>query len=159
MTQHTQATEALTKAGIPFTLHPYDYNADASGLALDAAHALGFPPQSVLKTLMIEVDGTPACCVIAADRKLDFKRTARAFGGKSARMMPIPRAEARTGYRVGGISPFGQRSPTRTAFEPSTLEFDSIVINAGSRGLLLAITPGDALRATNAITAPLSSTT
>ncbi len=105
----TQALKFLETAGVPFTLHPYDYdpNADAAGLA--AARALGLDPGLVLKTLMVEADGSAASCVIPSDRPLSMKRVAAAFGGMEAAMMPPAKAEKLTGYHVGGISPFGQK--------------------------------------------------
>ena len=38
-----------------------------------------------------------------------MKKLAAAFGGKSAQMMKPADAERLTGYKVGGISPFGQK--------------------------------------------------
>jgi Cys-tRNA(Pro)/Cys-tRNA(Cys) deacylase len=64
MSKTTRATLALTQLGIPFTLHSYDYDPDADSIGLQAAEALGVAPQSVLKTLMAEVDGKPVCAVV-----------------------------------------------------------------------------------------------
>jgi len=156
MTQPTtKATLSLTTANIPFELHPYDYDPEAGQLGIAAAHALNADPACVLKTLMIEVDGTPACVVIPVEKSLDFKRAAHAFSGKSARMMPPERAQTRTGYQVGGISPFGQRTPTRTAFDIHATPWPRVYINAGKRGLLLSLAPADAQRAADAIMATL----
>lgn len=115
-------------------------------MGLAAAVALGFDPALVLKTLMVEVDGKPACCVIPSDRTLSMKRVAAGFGGKAAAMMPAPKAERLTGYHVGGISPFGQKRLVPTAIEAAACSAEKVWINAGMRGLLLGIAPGDALR-------------
>ena len=58
-----------------------------------------------------------------------------------------PRAEKLTGYRVGGISPFGQKRSHPTAIEASACSAAKVWINAGQRGLLLGIAPADALAA------------
>ena len=115
----------------------------------------GLDPALTLKTLMVEVDGKPACCVIPSDRQLSMKKVAAAFGGKSAAMMPPPKAEKLTGYKVGGISPFGQRRPVPTAIDATAATAERVWINAGQRGLLLGIAPADALAAIPAIAAPL----
>ena len=39
----TPATVALTRAGIDFTLHPYEHHDDATGFGDEAAEALGVP--------------------------------------------------------------------------------------------------------------------
>ena len=142
------ATPALTflqTRGIAFTLHPYVYDPDAEAVGLAAAAALGLDPGLTLKTLMVEVDGKPACCVIPSDRQLSMKRVAVAFHGKAAAMMPAPKAEKLTGYRVGGISPFGQKRSVATAVEASVCGAAKVWINAGQRGLLLGIAPDQAL--------------
>jgi len=151
----TPGTKALKAKGVEFTLHPYDYDPRADAVGLAAAQALNLDPGLTLKTLMVEVDGKPACCVIPSDRQLSMKKVATAFGGKSAAMMPPPKAEKLTGYKVGGISPFGQRRPIPTAIEATATTAAKVWINAGQRGLLLGIAPADALAAIPAIAAPL----
>ena len=152
----TPGTKALKARGVEFTLHPYDYDPRADAVGLAAAQALGLDPALTLKTLMVEVDGKPACCVIPSDRQLSMKRVAAAFGGKSAAMMVPAKAEKLTGYKVGGISPFGQRRPIPTAIEATATTAPKVWINAGQRGLLLGIAPQDALAAIPAIAAPLT---
>ncbi|NEX46239.1 aminoacyl-tRNA deacylase [Pseudotabrizicola algicola] len=142
----TPGLRQLAQAGVAVTLHPYDYDPAADAVGLAAARALGLDPGLTLKTLMVEVDGTPACCVIPSDRQLSMKRVASAFGGKSASMMLPAKAERLTGYRVGGISPFGQKKPVPTAIEASVCAVGRVWINAGARGLLLGTDPQEALR-------------
>lgn len=152
----TPGLRALAAAGIAVTLHPYDYDREADAIGLAAARALGLDPALVLKTLMVEVDGKPACCVLPSDRQLSMKKVAAAFGGKQADMMKPDKAERLTGYRVGGISPFGQKRPGRTAFDAAPLTAPQVWINAGARGLLLGIAPADALRITAALSVVIS---
>ena len=151
----TPGTRALKTKGVEFTLHPYDYDPRAEAVGLAAALALNLDPALTLKTLMVEVDGKPACCVIPSDRQLSMKKVAAAFGAKSAAMMPPAKAEKLTGYKVGGISPFGQRRPIPTAIEATATPAPRVWINAGQRGLLLGIAPVDALMTIPAIAAPL----
>lgn len=150
----TQGLRFLESLGVAVTLHPYAYDPTAEAVGLAAAAALGLDAAWVLKTLMVEVDGKAACCVIPSDRQLSMKRVAAAFGGKQAAMMAVPQAEKLTGYRVGGISPFGQRRAVPVAMELSVLEAEKVWINAGQRGLLLGIAPKqacDALKARAAV--------
>ena len=144
----------LGAAGVSVTLHPYDYDPKAESVGLQAAAALGISPGVMLKTLMVEVDGKPACCVIPSDKQLSMKRVASAFGGKAAEMMAVPKAEKMTGYKVGGISPFGQKRQVPTAFEP--FDAEKVWINAGQRGLLVGIAPAEAVAVLGAKVAPLT---
>lgn len=142
----TPATLFLTRAGKPFTLHPYDYAAgEDHHKGVYAAHALGQAEERVFKTLMVELDGRPACVVIPVARSLSMKKVAAYFGAKHAVMMAPDKAERLTGYRVGGISPFGQKRAVPTVLDESAVGQESIFINAGKRGLLLEIAPDDAV--------------
>src|SRR6266436_6996638 len=102
-TKSTRATQALTRLGVKFALHTYDYDPDADRIGLQAAEALGVEPRRVLKTLMAEVDSEPVCVVVSSDREVSMKKLAAAFAGKAANMMRPAAAERLTGYHVGGI--------------------------------------------------------
>jgi len=115
MSKSTRATKALEQAGVAFTVLTYDYDPDAERIGLQAAEAMGEPPERVLKTLMALVDGKPVCVIVPSDREVSMKKLAAAFGGKAAQMMKPADAERITGYKVGGISPFGQMKPPRVA--------------------------------------------
>lgn len=152
----TPGLTALSRLGIAVSLHPYRYDPDAEAIGLAAAVALGLDPALTLKTLMVEVDGKPACCVLASPDQLSMKKVAAAFGGKQAAMMLPAKAEKLTGYRVGGISPFGQKRKVPTLFDQSPIAAERVWINAGARGLLLGIAPRDALSVTDAQWAALT---
>jgi Cys-tRNA(Pro)/Cys-tRNA(Cys) deacylase len=155
MAKATRATAALEKAGVTFTVHSYDYDPDADSIGMQAAEALGEAPPRVLKTLMVRLDGKPACAVLPSDAQLSMKKLAAALGGKSAEMMRPADAERITGFKVGGISPFGQMRAVPTAIEAAALEQPYVFINGGQRGLQVRIDPGDAARVLNAKAAPI----
>lgn len=146
MSKATRATAALDKAGIGHGLHAYDYSAEVESKGMAAAQALGIAPERMFKTLMAWVDKQPAVAVIPCDRRLSLKKLAAACGGKHAQMMEVAEAERRSGYKVGGISPFAQQRPAEVLFADDAQAHERIWINAGQRGLLLDIAPADALR-------------
>ncbi|MEQ1769991.1 MAG: Cys-tRNA(Pro) deacylase [Devosia sp.] len=147
MSRTTPGTLLLERLGIAFDLHPYDYDPEAPRIGLAAAEALGIDPAQTFKTLMAELDGKPVCVVVPSDREVSMKKLANCFGGKTAAMMKVPDAERLTGYKVGGIGPFGQKRHVPTALDETAQLYDVIYINAGQRGLLLSMAPEDAIRA------------
>ena len=155
MSKATRATKALEQAGVAFTVHAYDYDPDAGKISIHAAEALGEPPERVLKTLMALVDGKPVCVIVPSDHEVSMKKLAAAFQGKSAEMMKPADAERATGYKVGGISPFGQMKPARTAIEEQALAHAHVFMNAGQRGLQVRLSPRDAADLLKALVAPL----
>ena len=155
MSKKTRATDMLESAKADFSVHTYDYDADAQHIGLQAAEALGEEPARVLKTLMALVDGKSVCVIVPSDREVCMKKRAAAVGGKSAQMMKPADAERVTGYKVGGISPFGQRKKSPTVIEAQSLAHDRIYMNGGQRGLQVCLSPADAQRILGAIAAPL----
>lgn len=145
----------LADAGVAFSVHEYDYDPDAASIGLQAAEALGEEPARVLKTLMATVDGKPVCVIVPSDHEVSMKKLAAAFGGKHAAMMKPAEAERLTGYKVGGISPFGQMRKVPAAIEATALGHDRVYINAGRRGLQVRLAPGEAARVLGATVAPI----
>jgi Cys-tRNA(Pro)/Cys-tRNA(Cys) deacylase len=151
----TRATRMLEQARVAFTVHSYEYDPDADKIGLAAAEALGEAPQRVLKTLMALVDGKPVCVIVPSDREVAMKKLAAAFGGKAAQMMKPAEAERLAGYKVGGISPFGQMRALPTAIEEQAMAESLVYINGGQRGLQVRLSPRDAASLLKAIVAPL----
>lgn len=156
MSRTTPATLALDKAGVAYALAAYDYDPGADRVGLQAAEALGVAPGEVLKTLMVSVDGKPACVVLASDREVSMKKLAAALGGKSAAMMKPADAERLTGYRVGGVSPFGQKKRAPTVIDADAAALPLAYVNAGQRGLQLRLAPADLVRVLEATVAPVA---
>ena len=51
--------------------------------------------------------------------------------------------ERTTGYILGGVSPIGQKKQLTTIIDSSALNFDTVYVSAGRRGLQIAISPQD----------------
>ena len=151
----TPATVALTRAGLPFTLHPYEHDPRAESFGLEAAQALGVPPERVFKTLLAEAGGRLVVGIVPVTGQLDLKALARALGGSRAAMAELGAAERATGYVAGGISPVGQKRRSRTVVDDSALIHPTLYVSAGRRGLDLEIAPADLVRITEAVTAPV----
>lgn len=159
MSKVTRATQMLDTAGVAFSVHTYDYDPNADKVGLQAAEALGESPARVLKTLLALVDGKPVCAIVPSDREVAMKKLAAAFGGKSAEMMKPEAAERLSGYKVGGISPFGQMKKLRTAIEQNALKEDLVYMNGGQRGLQVRLSPKDAVKVLEAVAVALAAQT
>jgi Cys-tRNA(Pro)/Cys-tRNA(Cys) deacylase len=148
--------KVLEKAKVPHTLRPYDPDhPDSHGFGEAAVAALGADPRQVFKTLVARVDGVLTVAVVPVAGLLDLKALAAAVGGRKAVMADPADAERTTGYVVGGISPLGQRKALPTVVDDSALEFGTVMVSAGKRGLQVELAPADLLRLTRARTAPI----
>ncbi len=151
----TPATVLLGKEGIPYGLHPYDHDPTTASYGMEAAEILGIDPRRVFKTLLADVDGDLVVAVVPVAGQLDLKALAAAVGGKKASMAEPQRAERATGYVVGGISPVGQKKRLPTVLDVSAMDFASILVSGGRRGLDIELMPEHLVRVTNARTAPI----
>jgi Cys-tRNA(Pro)/Cys-tRNA(Cys) deacylase len=152
----TAATAALTRAGIPFTAHPYRHDASAGSYGEEAAAVLGLDPARVFKTLIAAVDGELVTAVVPVAARLDLGALAAAVGGKRAVLADPAVAERRTGYVVGGISPVGQRQRLPTVLDESALALERVYVSGGRRGFDIGLAPADLLAATGARTAGIA---
>jgi Cys-tRNA(Pro)/Cys-tRNA(Cys) deacylase len=150
VSRSTPATLALDRAGVAYTLATYAYDPGADRIGLQAAEALGAPPAEVLKTLIVKADGKPACVVLASDREVSMKTLAATLGAKTAEMALPAEAERITGYRVGGVSPFGQKKRLPTVIDVEAAALARAYVNGGQRGLQVRLAPGDLIRALGA---------
>ncbi len=142
----TPAVEAAKRAGIRFQLHEYQgVDVGDGDYALALAEALGRPPGQLFKTLVVSVDGELRAFVLRADRQLDLRRV-----GKRAQLAERAAAERATGYVAGGISPLGQRRKLPTSVDSSALDWETIFVSAGRRGLQLELSPQDLVALTGA---------
>lgn len=156
----TPATAALTRAGVPFTLHPYEHHADQTAYGEEAAQALGIDGRRIFKTLVAEVTlgrgATLVVAVVPVAQHLDLKALAAAVGGKKATMADPAVAERSSGYVRGGISPVGQRTPLTTVVDESARSFETVHVSGGKRGLQVELAPEDLISATSAVVAPIA---
>jgi Cys-tRNA(Pro)/Cys-tRNA(Cys) deacylase len=153
----TAAILALRRAGIPHTVHVFRHNPrSAVGYGIEAAAALGLPPEHVFKTLVVKVDGALAVGVLPVTASLSLKALAGAVGGKGGTMAEIAEAERATGYVIGGISPVGQRRSHRTVIDDSALGLETMYVSAGARGLDIGLSPSDLARVTSAVFASIA---
>ena len=146
----------LVQELVAHTLHPYDPEHPADqGHGEAAVAALGADPRQVFKTLLTRVDGALTVAVVPVSGTLDLKALAAAVGGRTAAMAEPADAERSTGYVLGGISPLGQRKALPTVVDASALDFATVLVSAGRRGLQVELPPADLVRLTKARTAPI----
>ncbi|TFB46467.1 Cys-tRNA(Pro) deacylase [Cryobacterium tagatosivorans] len=152
----TPATLALARAGIAFTPHPYSHDPAAASYGLEAARELGLDAARVFKTLLADADGALVVGVVPVAGQLDLKALAQAVGAKKAAMADPARAERKTGYVLGGISPVGQKVALATVIDESALLHDTIFVSGGRRGFDIELAPRDLALAASASFAPIA---
>ena len=155
--EKTNAARLLDKAGISYRLIPYEF--DENDLAAQhVAESLGQPIEQVFKTLVLHGDKTGhIVCVVPGNAEVDLKALAKASSNKKVEMIAMKDLLAVTGYIRGGCSPIGLKKRFPTWFHSSALDFDTIYVSAGVRGLQLEISPSDLISFVGASVADVAS--
>ena len=148
----TPAIAAAEKAKVAHSVHEYEHDPKAGAYGLEAAERLGVDPARVLKTIVVDLDGTLEVAIVPVAAQVDL----RALGGKRSRMAEPRDVERSTGYVLGGVSPLGQRRRLPTTVDSSALEHETVFVSAGRRGLELELDPNDLVRLTGASVRPVA---
>lgn len=139
----TPAIRFLERAKIEFAVHRYDAASldETASYGEAVAAQLGISPDRLLKTLVVDVDGTAHVGIVPVSGSLDLKALAKAVGGKRAVMANPTDAERATGYVTGGISPFGQRKRLPVILDVSAFNHPLVLVSGGKRGLQIEVSP------------------
>lgn len=155
----TLAIDAVNKTKITYTFHEYNYDPEATdSYGEDAAKGVGVSTKQMFKTLVVELDNnvtTLAIAVIPVFFQLDFKTYAKTINVKKVRIANKNDAEWATGYRVGGVSPFGLKKNLPVLVDNTIMDFETIYISAGKRGSYIELSPHDLIKITGAVIASI----
>lgn len=140
----TPAIRVLRQHKINFSAHLYDY--EEKGGTTVSARELGVDEHCVIKTLIMEDENKrPLVVLMHGDCEVSTKNLARLLNVKTIAPCAPETANKHSSYLVGGTSPFGTKKVMPIYMESSILELDTIYINGGKRGFLVALKPAEAV--------------
>lgn len=105
-----------------------------------AAEAYGVEPGRIAKTLSLRIGERVILIVAAGTSRMDNKKVKTQFGGKP-KMLGLEEVAEITGHEVGGVCPFGLKSPLPIYCDVSLKAFDVVVPAAGSTHSAVRIAP------------------
>lgn len=142
----TNAARLLDLHKITYDLIPYEVDENDLS-AIHVAETLGENINQVFKTLVLEGDKNGYfVCVIPGNEEINLKLMALLSGNKKCDLIPMKNLIGLTGYIRGACSPIGMKKSFPTYIEESCLNFDSIYISAGQRGLQIQLNPQDLIK-------------
>ena len=105
-----------------------------------AAEAFGVEPDRIAKTLSLRVGERVLLIVASGLSRLDNKKAKAALGGKP-KMLGLDEVAEITGHAVGGVCPFGLKTPLPVYCDVSLKAHDQVVPAAGSTNSAVRIAP------------------
>ena len=149
-------TRLLDAHKVPY--EAYELPAEKLG-AVEAAQAMGVPPEQVFKTIVVTRDRTSLAfkgrkhvlAVVPGPASVNLKQLAALLGEKKLFLPTEREAEQLTGLKAGGISPLALiNKGFQVLIDQAARDYERIYISGGQRGLDIHL-PVDALaRLTNA---------
>jgi Cys-tRNA(Pro) deacylase len=141
----TAAIRVLRANKVDYTPHLYDY--EERGGTKHSAAMLQVPEHNVVKTLIMEDDAKkPLIVLMHGDKEVSTKNLARFLHVKTISPCAPAVADRHSGYQVGGTSPFGTKRAMPVYMEKTIADLDTVYINGGKRGFLVALSPADIIR-------------
>lgn len=123
-----KAKAHLEKFGFGDRVKEYEISSATVELAAVAA---GVEPARIAKTLSFAAPDGYALVVTAGDMKVDNAKFKAAFGFKP-KMLSLEEVEAKTGFRAGGVCPFGANDDVPVYLDISMKRFDTVYPACGS---------------------------
>jgi prolyl-tRNA editing enzyme YbaK/EbsC (Cys-tRNA(Pro) deacylase) len=105
-----------------------------------AAEAYGVEPGRIAKTLSLRIGERVVLIVASGTARMDNKKVKALFGGKP-KMLGVHEVADITGHDVGGVCPFGLKTPLPVYCDVSLKAFDEVVPAAGSTHSSVRIAP------------------
>jgi prolyl-tRNA editing enzyme YbaK/EbsC (Cys-tRNA(Pro) deacylase) len=112
----------------------------SSATVVLAAEAYGVEPARIAKTLSLRIGERVVLIVAAGTSRMDNRKLKAAFGGKP-KMLGLDEVADITGHEVGGVCPFGLKTPLPVYCDVSLRAFDEVLPAAGSTHSAVRITP------------------
>jgi prolyl-tRNA editing enzyme YbaK/EbsC (Cys-tRNA(Pro) deacylase) len=121
----------------------------SSATVVLAAAAYGVEPARIAKTLSLRIGDRVVLIVASGTARLDNKKLKALFGGKP-KMLGLDEVADITGHEVGGVCPFGLKTPLPVYCDISLRAFDIVVPAAGSTHSAVRIAPSRMAELTSA---------
>ncbi|MDM0114870.1 YbaK/EbsC family protein [Variovorax sp. J22R133] len=123
---------------------------DAARTAQQAADALGIHVGQIAKSIIFrrKSDDVAVLVVTSGDRRVDEKKV-DAIVGKTGRA-DAEFVKSKTGFSIGGVSPFAHATPPVTLIDRELFRFDEVWAAAGHPHAVVRLAPQDLERLTGA---------
>jgi Cys-tRNA(Pro) deacylase len=148
---------AAAQRGLELDVITFD---ESTHTAADAARALGADVAQIVKSLVFVSEGPTGvrpCLVLASGaNRVDVERLASELSEARVRRATADEVRELTGFVIGGVPPFGHRTPLRTVMDPDLQRYATVWAAAGTANAVFAIAPDTLRELADALVAPIA---
>ena len=130
--------------------HPHapDMLGASARTAQDAADALGVALGQIAKSIVFrrKIDDVAVLVITSGDRRVDQKKVDALVGATGRADADF--VKAKTGFSIGGVSPFAHATPTVVLVDRELFRFDEVWAAAGHPNSVVRLRPADIERLT-----------
>ncbi|WP_340111496.1 Cys-tRNA(Pro) deacylase [Maribellus mangrovi] len=128
-----------------------EYLVDEADLsAVHVAETIDQNVEQVFKTLVLRGNANGIfVAIVPGNAEVNLKKAAKVSGNKNAVMVQMKELLPLTGYIRGACSPLGMKKSYPMFIHESCLNFETIFVSAGKRGLQIKIDPQDLIACAN----------
>lgn len=98
----------------------------------DASRAVGAPPEHILKSLVLLVDGEPVLALLSGANRVDTKKIKKSMSAKKVRMADPEFVFNYSGFRIGGVPPVGYPSKPKAFLDEDLFLYEEVWAAAGT---------------------------
>jgi len=121
--------------------------------AQDVERIYGCSLHQVLKTLIFIGETEPVIVVLPGDKRVDMNKLKKATKQTNLRMAKPDEIEEITGYKIGGVSPFGIEKNITKIIDESVFKTKTVNIGSGKAELGIELNSEELRKAWNGIVA------
>lgn len=143
MSAHPRFAQALADQGLPLEVREFP---EGTRTAQDAARAVGCELSQIVKSLVFAADGRPVLVLVDGSARVDTDRVRAQLGAAQVERADAALVREATGFAIGGVPPFGHRTPMPVLVDRGLTLQDTVWAAAGTPHTVFAIAPGDLVR-------------
>lgn len=114
----------------------------------DASRAVGAPPEEILKSLVLLVDGAPLLALLSGVNRVDLRKVQRLRGARKVRMADADWVFSYSGFRIGGVPPVGYPEKLPALLDEDLYQHAVVWAAAGTDHAFFPVSPGELERLT-----------
>jgi len=114
----------------------------------DAANAIGVEEGSILKSLLLLVDGSPMLALLSGSSRLSSQKVKKLLGARRVHMAPPDFVYDYAGYKIGGVPPVCYPEKLQALLDENILKYGVVWAAAGSDHAFFPVSPEELARLT-----------